>query len=77
MVEIVIPNRVESPSTYFRRFHHSRIVAIVLRDQIDVPPELLRLRMNGCAQLLEKCSRGGINNRVDGIQPKRIDVVIR
>ncbi len=76
MVEIVIPDRVESPAAHFRRAHHAGIVAIVLRDQVNVPPEFLRLRMNGCAQLLEKCLRGGINNRVDGIEPKRIDVVI-
>src|SRR5580693_1897476 len=77
MVKIVIPHRVESPSACLRRADHPRIVSIALRDQMDVPAERLGPGMNGCAKLFEERSRGGIHNRVDGVEAKCIDVEVR
>src|SRR5580700_6036002 len=77
MVKIVIPHRVESPSAYLRRADHPRVVSIALRHQMDVPAERLGPGMNGCAKLFEESSRGGIHNRVDGVEAKCIDVEVR
>src|SRR5580692_6712898 len=77
MVKIVIPNRVESPSSYLRRADHPSIVSIALRDQMDVPADHLGPGKNGCTELFEKRSRGVIHNRVDGVEAKCIDVEVR
>src|SRR5580704_6618346 len=44
---------------------------------MDVPAKRLGPDMNGCAKFFQEGSRGGIHNRVDGVEAKCIDVKVR
>ena len=72
MVKIIIPHRIKTPATRPRSAHHSSVVSIAFREQIDVPVEFLGLAVNGCPELFQECWCGEIHNRVNRVEAEGI-----
>src|SRR5580700_975956 len=76
MMKVVVPLRVESVSAQFRWPNHPGIVERALRDDVDTAIERRVLLVDGGAKLLQKVQCGVIDNRMDCIETKGIDVVV-
>src|SRR5580658_3313637 len=77
VMEIVVPNNVESQAILCNRADDLWIVSVAFRDEENVTADLCRPSVDGSAKLFQKRLRGGIYNRMDGVESKRVDMKIR
>src|SRR5258707_915101 len=76
MVKVIVPLRIESVSAQLRWPNDPGVVERALRDDIGAPIERRAFFVDGAAKLLHKVQGRVIENRMDGIETKRIDVVV-
>src|SRR5580698_1841282 len=76
MMEVIGPLRVEPVSTLFGVARYSRIIQIGLRDDMERAPQPGRKFRNAALQLREKVAGAEIEDPVDRVESKSIEVII-
>ena len=73
VVEVVVPLGVATHATALLRSDEPRVVGGALRDQPDVTPGLLRVRVDRVDERFHEGIRTRIGDRIHGIEPERVD----
>src|SRR5205807_2236108 len=75
MMKVIVPLRVESVSAQLRWTNHARVIQRAFGDDIRAAIERPALFVDCFGKLFEKVQCGVIENRMDGIETKGIDMV--
>src|SRR5580658_1243208 len=75
-MEIIIPHRIKPQTASICWSNLPRIVPIALRQQINEPIEFFRSPVNLGGKLLQKWRGRWIHDRVDGVEPERVEVKV-
>ena len=76
VVEVVAPLRVEAVATGLARAHEERVVEVGLGDQGERAAQVRRQRGGLDRHLLEEVDLRGVLQRVHGVEPQGVDVVV-
>ena len=75
-MKIIVPHGVESPAACFAGADDSSIVPVALWKYVNIPFELLRFFVNGGAKLFQEGPSRRIDDGVDRIEAKGINVEV-
>ena len=76
MMKVIVPLCVQAVSAQFGWPDDPRVVECALRDHIHPPIQRGALLMDTFGKLFEEVQCGVIENRVNRVEPQRIEVII-
>ncbi len=76
VMEVLVPLRVQAVAAGLDRPCHARVVAVVLRDHHQVPPELASEALHLGGELFEEMGGRGIDDRMHRVKAQAVDVIV-
>src|ERR1041384_1861073 len=76
MMKVVAPLRIESVAACLRRSDHAHVVQIAFGNRPRRAPKRVRLLVKTLGDLCEQVARADVYDAMDGVEPKRVHVIL-